>query len=116
MEEVNKRNHERYKYVKDKCRCDVCVAGWKEFDRKRNIQRRLKRERERESKLDAAPLIALLYEQVDTHSSLGRKLRYWRRYGVDVYTADKFCCEMGYHPVEVFGDAWWKGAFDEQQG
>jgi hypothetical protein len=114
MEKVRRISHGRLKYYQEGCRCDVCVHGQTEYNRKREDKRKVQRVAARESKLDAQPLIDLLYDKIDPRSSIGRKLRYWKRFGVDVYAADKFCCEMGYHPVEVFGDAWWKGAFDEQ--
>lgn len=98
------------RYKKHGCRCDICVAAQKESSRKRTENFRASKRR---GKLPAEPLIALLYDQVDCHSSLGRKIRRWRYEGIDPYTADKLCCEMGYHPFEVFGDAWWKGAFDD---
>jgi hypothetical protein len=98
----------RFKHYK--CRCDVCV----EANRVYVIQRKEKQDtKKRAGKIPAEPLIALLYSQIDTHSSLGRKVRRWRHEGVDIYTADKLCCEMGYHPYEVFGDLWWKGALDD---
>lgn len=98
------------KYKKEKCRCDVCVDAYRVYSLEYNTKKRAARTH---NKIDAGPLIDLLYAQVETHSSLGRKLRRWRSQGVDIYTADRLCCEMGYHPFEVFGDAWWKGAFDE---
>lgn len=94
------------KYKKDRCRCDVCVGANKMYQEKRRMKRR-------EGKIDATPLIDLLYDKMETHSSLGKRFRIWRLTGVDVYTADKICCELGYHPYEVFGDSWWKGASDE---
>lgn len=108
----NQIKHNRARYYRG-CRCDLCVADWTRLRLRRQEQREIEREKRRRDLLDAEPLLRLVYEQVDPHSSLGRKMRYWRANGVDIYTADKLCCELGYHPFEVFGDAWWKGAFDE---
>ena len=113
MTELKPLKHGRQKYYRDKCRCDKCVRSWDNFNLKRNAKKKETRAAIKARKLDAAPILALMYEQVDKHSSLGRKMRYWRANGVDPYTADKVCCELGYHPFEVFGDAWWRGAFDE---
>lgn len=105
-----KPKHGLGRYKKQKCRCEDCVTAYNTWSRNYQAEKIAKRMR---NKLDAAPLIDLLYAQVETHSSLGRKLRRWKYEGVDIYTADKICCELGYHPFEVFGDSWWKGAFDE---
>jgi hypothetical protein len=102
------------RYKKQKCRCDICMEANRLYCEQRRERNHAARTR---NKIDATPLIDLLYKDVETHSSLGRKLRRWRYQGVDIYTADKLCCEMGYHPYEVFGDAWWKGAFEDvEQG
>jgi hypothetical protein len=102
--------HNFYWYKKKNCRCDVCVAAYRFYNDER---RRKAREKARAGKIDATPLLALLYEKVDVHGSLARKMRRWKYEGVDPYAADKVCCELGYHPMEVFGDLWWEGAFDE---
>ena len=111
METEEVKKHKQY--ITPGCSCEQCLARQEKRNKAKREWRWRQEEKARAKNLDAQPLIDLLYEKVDTRSSLGRKLRYWRTHGVDPYTADKFCCEMGYHPYEVFGDEWFKGVFVE---
>jgi hypothetical protein len=33
----------------------------------------------------------------------------WRRHGLDVYGVDKWCIQLGYHPIEIYGQDFYLG-------
>ena len=85
-----------------KCRCDLCVAAYAEFNRLRR-----KHTDEVQVMIDPAPLIALvLAEDFRPGGAVHRQVRRWEENGLDVYEADRQCVRRGFHPLEVFGDAW----------
>jgi hypothetical protein len=42
-------------------------------------------------------------------------LQGWLEKGIDIYWADFWCIKFGYHPVEIFGNAFYQGCFDEER-
>ena len=95
-----------YRY---KCRCEICVNAQKAA---RNKNRPLSDSAK--VRLDATPLIERLamadqLDQVDP-----AVIRRWERDGIDVYWADKWCLKFGWHPANVFGQAFYAGCFDEE--
>lgn len=97
---------------KHKCRCEICVAA-------QSAARTKSRYRDERSvsvklRLDPAPLIRRLEvtEQLDMIDP--KTIRRWQRLGMDVYFADKWCLKFGWHPAEVFGQAFYAGCFDQE--
>ena len=44
----------------------------------------------------------------------------WKKNGIKLYTADAICVTYGYHPYEIYGDAWyediWKKDMEASNG
>jgi hypothetical protein len=94
-----------YRYRK--CRCQVCKDAM-------NEQRRLYRKLKRRFYISADPLIAKL-EQIEKLADIdSATMKSWRMKGISVYSADYWCLKYGYHPAEIFGQAFYTGCFDEE--
>jgi hypothetical protein len=33
----------------------------------------------------------------------------WLKNGIDLYAADRVCVKLGYHPIEIWGQAFYEG-------
>ena len=89
-------------YKKNGCRCEKCQAAYDSYNMKRRKYPELA------PKIDAEPLIAFIIESGEKITGgLGQQFERWRRSGVDLFVADSHCVKRGYHPFEIFGDAWW---------
>ena len=40
----------------------------------------------------------------------------WSKYGMSVFSADKWAVSFGYHPYEIWGDDFYQGCEDYVQG
>ena len=87
------------------CRCETCCEG-------RRIQRSKyetrKRHDEVQLRLDPTPLIDLLKSNDDLWKVASRAVQNWRTNGIDIYWADHWCIKLGYHPAQVFGQAFYQ--------
>lgn len=87
------------------CRCDVC----KEAVRIQKLKYRPKSDSVN-LRLDATPLIDKLIRDERLASVATSRLSVWRRDGIDLYAADRWCIRLGYHPIEVWGQAFYLDA------
>lgn len=98
--------HGRSSYLKYKCRCDICCQSAKQYKR----ERRIKLGCDIKVRLDATPFINRLITDGQLSIIPRGALRGWQANGMSVYTADKWCIKLGYHPFSVFGQAFYEGA------
>lgn len=105
--------HGLHAYKRRGCRCEVCL----EAHRQSRIRERLKSRRTpiKHHLIDAAPLVELYRSMNIRSSSLSRTINKWEREGISIYDADTYCMKIGFHPIEVFGSAYFEGLFDEEQ-
>lgn len=90
------------------CRCDIC----KEAQRKAKLKYRPKSDAVK-IRLDATPLIDRLTRDERLAAVENSRLNQWRKVGLDLYAADRWCIRLGYHPIEVWGQAFYLGATEE---
>lgn len=98
-------------YKRHKCRCEVCLDAHRES----RIRERLKMRRTviTHRLIDATPLIAL-YKERDP-DRIDKLKKRWEESGISIYEADEFCMRLGFHPIEVFGSAYFEGLCDEEE-
>lgn len=101
------RPHGYKKYRAEKCRCEICCAE--------NIEarRRYRPLKKQPPRLDATVFIERIMADDRQLAVSNNKLMLWRNNGIDVWAADRWACRLGYHPVEIWGQAFYEGAFDE---
>jgi hypothetical protein len=97
-------------YRNHKCRCDVCRDG----NRLNSAKYRPKSDNLK-IRLDATPLIRKLTLDGRLEAVDNSKLTIWRRTGIDLYAADRWCIRLGYHPIEIWGQEFYLGAADGGQ-
>lgn len=90
----------RYRFYK--CRCDLCVAAHAAYNASRRKHRLIA------AHIDPAPLIEMIRRsgEMVSNGGLCKQVERWETRGIDVYEADRQCVKRGYHPFEVFGEAW----------
>jgi hypothetical protein len=104
-QEITEHGVSMYRYRK--CRCQVCKDAM-------TVQRKLYRKLKRRLYIPADPLIAKL-ERIGKLSEIESGiLKSWRFKGINIYSADYWCLKYGYHPAEIFGQAFYTGCFDEE--
>lgn len=64
-------------------------------------------------RLDATPLIDKITKDGRLEAVENSRISQWRRLGIDLYAADRWCIRLGYHPIEVWGQAFYLGATEE---
>lgn len=98
--------HGRSTYLKYKCRCDICVTDAKEYReryRRNNINAGLR--------VDATPLLDRLWRD-GRYSAIEASIKSrMRDEGIELYNADKWAIRLGYHPIEIWGQDFYRGAF-----
>lgn len=103
------RKHGRSTYLKYKCRCDICVTDAREYRRRfrvENIHAGLR--------VDAEPLLYRL-ERDGREAAIESKTRSrWRAEGIELYNADKWAIRLGYHPIEIWGQDFYRNCFDRE--
>jgi hypothetical protein len=81
-----------------KCRCEICITANTESKRKyRPLSDAVK------VRLDAQPLISRLTRDGRLAAVENSKISSWRKDGIGIYSADKWCIRLGYHPIEIWG-------------
>ncbi len=64
-----------------------------------------------EQRLPAGPLIEKLVSEYGSIAALGRaaarQLHRFRHEGLSLTQADRWAVRFGWHPAEVWGQAWW---------
>jgi hypothetical protein len=86
----------RVAYDRYGCRCDLC----REVIRKHNAGR--------DRKLSRLPVENMLQKlsSTDFPQRYSAGIKSWTIKGIDVFKADRICCEYGFHPYEIWGDDW----------
>jgi len=92
--------HGRSAYLKYKCRCDVCVEANKTY--------RLLYGRS-EFSLDPEVFIKRLADDNRITGLGSHNVAKWRKFGLDVFAGDRWAVKLGYHPYEIWGDAFYQG-------
>ena len=96
----DERIHGRSTYLKYQCRCTVCVEDAREYrvNRKKPVLM-----------LDGEPLIDRLTRDGRITSIKTSATHKWRTRGMSVYLADRWAIKLGYHPVEIWGNDFYRG-------
>lgn len=101
--------HGRSSYLKYHCRCDICVTNAKEY--------RLRYRREKINaglRVDATPLLRRLDLDGRTGAVDASIKSRWRDEGIELYSADKWAVRLGYHPIEIWGQDFYRNCFDRE--
>jgi hypothetical protein len=100
--------HGVHAYRTHKCRCEVCrLAARAQRQKYRPKSDSLK------LRLDAEPFISRLTRDGRLEAVDNGRLSQWRRGGIDLYVADRWCIRLGYHPTEIWGQEFYAGATEE---
>lgn len=106
-------NHNRTRYTKHGCRCDVCCRSNDEFNRWRREKRQAERSQVFKLKLDGTVFVERLIKD-NRHGAINTSLiSRWSRNGIDVYNADRWCVRLGYHPIEIWGQDFYAGCHND---
>lgn len=96
--------HGIYGYQKYACRCQICTEAI-----------RISREKYRPPKSDNQRIRLSGKIFVDRLERDGRllavptsKVFRWLKYDMDIYAADRHAVKLGYHPYEIWGDAFYQ--------
>lgn len=92
--------HNRNGYLEHKCRCTICVDANKEYRYQYNKS---------EFKLDVEVFVQRLTEDGRVTGLGSHNVAKWRARGLDVFSGDKWAVKLGYHPYEIWGDAFYQG-------
>jgi hypothetical protein len=85
-------------YRVHKCRCETCTIAHRESRRRyRPLSDSVN------VRLDPAPLIERLTRDGRLEAVENSVISRWRKDGIGIYSADKWCIRLGYHPIEVWG-------------
>ena len=92
-------------YRNHKCRCEVCgdayrISQYKYRPKSDSLKIRL----------DSTPLIDKLKRDGRLESLENSLISGWRKTGIDLYAADRWCIRLGYHPIEIWGQDFYLGA------
>lgn len=100
---THNRKHGIYSYKHLGCRCAECCLAHEKY------LVRYRKNPEKAPMIDPEPLIAFIVGRGEPiTASIARQFDRWRRNGVDMFIADGHCVRRGYHPYEVFGEAWYQ--------
>lgn len=90
--------HGLHAYRVRKCRCDLCVNANEESRRRyRPLSDSVK------IRLDSGPFIRRLTRDGRLDAVENSTIASWRKSGIGIYSADKWCIRLGYHPIEIWG-------------
>lgn len=92
-------------YRNKKCRCEEC----REAHRLAQLKYRPKSD-SKKIRLDATPLLKRLERDGRLEAVENSRISVWRKSGIDLYAADRWCIRLGYHPIEVWGQEFYLGA------
>lgn len=97
--------HGRRGYSYNKCRCDICKTATSEYRKQLREEKRSKAL----PRLSADPLVRRIEREgriSEVHPNIvGR----WKRNGMSIYWADHWAIHFGWHPVEIWGMAFYAG-------
>lgn len=102
--------HGRSSYLKYHCRCDICVTDAKAYRkryRETNINAGLR--------VDATPLLDRLERDGRTFAVASKTKSRWRDEGIELYSADKWSVSLGYHPIEIWGQDFYRNCFSKEE-
>ena len=104
IKEKKARTHGAAGYRYGGCRCEICIEGIR-------AERRKYRKRSDACRLrfSATPLIERLEKDGRMAAIANSIVHRWKREGMDVYGVDRWCIRFGYHPVEIYGQEFYRG-------
>lgn len=106
-------NHNRTRYSKHGCRCDVCCRSNAEFNESRRAKRQAQRKQVFRVRLDGAVFVERLIKD-NRHGAINTNLiSKWTKNGIELYNADAWCVRLGYHPIEIWGQDFYVGCHSE---
>lgn len=100
---MTERKHGRSTYLKYKCRCDICCTearAYRKRFREANINAGLR--------VDATPLLDRLLQDERHGAVPARTKSRWRAEGIELYNADTWAIRLGYHPIEIWGQDFYR--------
>lgn len=100
--EITEHGTSMYRYRK--CRCKVCRDAINEQKKKYrpkvdNVN----------IKLDAGTLYRVLEKDGRLWAVPHNTMHRWIKDGINIYSADAIAIKLGYHPTEIWGDAFYEG-------
>lgn len=104
---MSERIHGRSCYMKYKCRCEICVESARDY-RANYMPPGIR--------LKSEPFVKRLTLDGRLSAITPSQIGKWRRIGLDIYSADKWAVKLGYHPYEIWGDDFYQGCEDNEQG
>ena len=107
---MKERKHGRSTYLKYRCRCEICCEDARTYRkrfREANINAGLR--------VDATPLLERLDRDERTGAVPAKTKSRWRAEGIELYNADTWAIRLGYHPIEIWGQAFYRGSFDKEE-
>lgn len=104
---ITDRPHGYKKYRAEKCRCEICCAE------NILIRRKYRPLKPAVLRLDGTILVDRLIHDDRLASVDTSLISRWRRQGITVWDADRWACRLGYHPIEIWGQAFYEGATSE---
>lgn len=95
-------------YRQRHCRCDICKAA--------ATAERLKYRPKKNPvsiRLDGTRFVERLLRD-NRHGAINTNLiSKWQRFGIDLYAADRWCVRLGYHPIEIWGNDFYRNTEEE---
>lgn len=99
--------HGIYGYQKYDCRCQICVDAILESRAKwKDLRPKIDRTYIRLSGEQFVKRLELDGRLTAVNTSMIHK---WLKYDIDIYAADRHAVRLGYHPYEIWGDAFYAG-------
>jgi len=98
--------HGVYAYQKKNCRCEECIDIFRAYRRNQAIKRKSDASKAR---LSGQVFVDRIMRD-GRHEAISKTTMFrWCKYGMSIYTADHFACQLGYHPYEIWGDDFYVG-------
>ena len=91
----------RKKYEVEKCRCDLCCARRRQYNKERNEQKKNNR-----IYLPPEPIWEVMTQE--QRNNAPTFMSAYSKKGIPLYNADRWCIKLGLHPWSVYGDVWFE--------
>jgi hypothetical protein len=97
----------RYKYIKRKCRCELCKEAIAVYNKERARRKR---------EVPHFPLQPVIDRMTKHQRGLHETLiKTSSDKSLSVYRIDRLCCSLGFHPYEVYGDLWYEDIWNSEK-
>lgn len=97
--------HGIYGYQHHGCRCEICIEKMRAF----RAKYRPPKSDNQNIRLSARVFVDRLERDGRLTAIPTSKIHRWLKYDMDIYAADRQACKLGYHPYEIWGDAFYQG-------